>query len=81
MLKIQNMMDIDVGLLQWSIKVLMKNIWWSHNYKSAIKNENISDKELAEELLKPIVTKFNKSTRTFYRQYLGCKSSRYAIDT
>ena len=28
--------------------------------KSAIKNENISDKELAEELHKPIIRKFNK---------------------
>ena len=29
--------------------------------KSAIKNENISNKELAKELHKPIIRKFNKS--------------------
>ena len=34
--------------------------------KSAIKNENISNKELAEELHKPIIRKFNKKgTLTF----------------
>ena len=36
---------------------------------SGIKNEHISNKELAEELHKPIIRKFNI---TFYRQYLGC---------
>ena len=39
---------------------------------SAIKNENISNTELAEELHKPIIREFNKSTLAFYRQYLGC---------
>ena len=41
---------------------------------SGIKNENISKKELAEELHKPIIKKFlkRKSRLTFYRQYLGC---------
>ena len=37
-----------------------------------VKNENISNKELAEELHKPITRKFKKSTITFYRQYFGC---------
>ena len=37
---------------------------------------------VAEELHKPIIRKFNKKilSITFYRQYLGCRSSRYAID-
>ena len=49
--------------------------------KSAIKNEIISNKELAEELHKPIIIKFNKrKVHTFYRQYLGRRSSRYATD-
>ena len=38
-----------------------------------VKNENISKKELAEELHKPIIRNFKKkSTLNFYRQYLGC---------
>ena len=47
-----------------------------------VKNEIISTKELAEELHKPIIRKFEKrkSTITFYRQYLGRRSNRYAID-
>ena len=45
---------------------------------SSIKNENISNKELAKELQKPIIREFNK--RKVYRQYLGRISSRYAID-
>ena len=50
---------------------------------SGIKNENISNKELAEELHKPVIRKFNKRkvhSFTFYRQYLGPRFSRYAID-
>ena len=40
-------------------------------FSGAVENENMSDKELAEELLKPIIRKFNvtKSITTFY---LGC---------
>ena len=46
------------------------------------KNENISNKELAEELHKPIIRKFKKKkiTLIFYRQYFGCWSCWYAID-
>ena len=51
---------------------------------SGIKNENISNKELMEELHKPIIRNFNTrkvhSTLTFYWQYLGCRSSRYKIN-
>ena len=51
----------------------------------AIKNEIISNKELAEELHKPITRKFvdsptPKSTLTFCRQYLRRRSSKYVID-
>ena len=64
------MIDINVDLLQWSINFLIKKS------DSCIKNENISNKhpldlacvakvsdrtrELAEELHKPIIRKFNK---------------------
>ena len=41
-------------------------------FGSGNRNENISNKELAEELHKSIIRKFNKkSTITFYWQYLG----------
>ena len=39
---------------------------------SGIKNDNIPNKELGEELHKPIIRKFNKKNIfIFYRQYLG----------
>ena len=62
-------MDINADLLQWINKFFDKR-----TSGSGIKNEIISDKELAEELHKPITRKFKKqkSTLTFYRQYLGC---------
>ena len=44
-----------MDLLQWSINFLIKNL-----LISGIKNEIISNKELAEELHKPIITKFKK---------------------
>ena len=47
LLKIQNMMDINVYLLQWFINFLMKK-----TSGSGIRNNNISNKELAEELHK-----------------------------
>ena len=40
-----------------------KNFWWT------IKNENISNKELAEELNKPIIWKFNK--RKVHSRFVG----------
>ena len=42
------MMDISVDLVQWSINFLIK-------VGNGIKNENISDQLLAEELQKPII--------------------------
>ena len=53
--KTQNMMDIKVDLLQWSI-----NIWMKRSSDSGNKNENISDQQLVEELHKPIIRKFKK---------------------
>ena len=63
------MMDINVDFLQWFINFLIKKI-----LVVVFKNENISNKELAEELHKPIVRKFKKKkiTLIFYRQYFGC---------
>ena len=52
LLKIQNIMDIKELLLRWFI-----NFWIK---KTSIENENISNKELAEELHKPIIRNFNK---------------------
>ena len=49
------MMDIKVDLLQWSITFLIKK-----TSGSGIKNENISNKELAEELHKPMMIKIEK---------------------
>ena len=54
LLKIQNMIDINVGLLQWCIDFLIKK-----TSGSGIKNENISNKKLVEESHKPIIRKFN----------------------
>ena len=47
------MMDVNVDLLQRSVKFLIKKI-------SGKGIKNISNKELAEELHKPIIKKFNK---------------------
>ena len=44
------MVDINVDLLQWFINF----------FGGVIKNENMSKKELAEELQKPIIRKFKK---------------------
>ena len=48
------MMDIKEVMLQWFINFDKKTSG------SGIKNENISNKELVEELHKPIIRKFNK---------------------
>ena len=66
------MIDVNVDLLQWFI-----NFFDKKPSSSSIKNENISDKKLVEELHKPIG---KKTTLTFYGQYLWCRFSRYAIN-
>ena len=55
LLKIQNMMNINVDLLQWSINFSIKKL-----QAEQLKNENISNNELAKEFHKPIIRKFNK---------------------
>ena len=65
------MMDVNVDFLQQFINVLIKKtsggsatLAFSEalatQKKFAVENENISNKELAEELHKPIIRKFNK---------------------
>ena len=55
-------MDINVDMIQWSINVLIKKSGGAATLanKSTIKNENNSNKELAEESQKPIIKTFNK---------------------
>ena len=65
------MMDVNVDFLQQFINVLIKKTSGgaatlalsealATQKKFAVENENISNKELAEELHKPIIRKFNK---------------------
>ena len=52
-----------MDLFQWFINFLIKELLVEPlrlQNKSAIKSENISNKELTEELHKPIIGKFNK---------------------
>ena len=61
--KIQNMMDIKGFLLQCSINVLIKKksaLCASKFADNGIKNENMSDQQLAEELHKPSIKTFKK---------------------
>ena len=51
----QNMMDVNTYLLQWLISFFDKK-----TTSRAVKNENMQNKELAEELHKPIIRKFEK---------------------
>ena len=69
LLKIRNIMDINVNSLQWSINFLIKK-----NLGGRVKNGNISNKKLSQELYKPVIRKFNKGKvqSLFIPQYLGC---------
>ena len=74
LLRIQDMMDIDVGSPQQSANFFIKNSFCFHVQRhyaararyensasgSGIKNKNISIQVLAEELRKPIIRKFKK---------------------
>ena len=64
---------------QCGLSSMIYNVFNKRTSGSAIKNGNISNKELAQELHKPIIKNFNSTIR-FYRQYFGCRSSRYVID-
>ena len=55
LLKTQNMMDVKEVLLWWFTTFLIKQ-----TSGSSIKNEKMSDQQLAEELHKPIILKFKK---------------------
>ena len=55
LLKIQNIIDINVDFFQWFINFLIKK-----TSSGTVKNEIISNKELAEELHKRIIRKFEK---------------------
>ena len=56
----------------WNIKKILK---YEKVSGGAIKNENMSNKKLAELLHKTIIRKFKKrKVLIFYRQYLGCWS-------
>ena len=54
-LKIRNMMDINADLPEWFINFLTKK-----TSGGTVKNENISNKYLAEKLCKPILRKSEK---------------------
>ena len=74
-------MDINVDLLQWFINVLIKKTAGGASTlakKSDVKNKNILNKELAEELNKPIIRKFKK--RKVHSTFIDNRSSRYAIN-
>ena len=58
--KIQNMMGINTDLLQWFINILKKNLPTPNISRRAITNENMSHQQSAEELLKPMIRKFEK---------------------
>ena len=60
------MMDINVELLQWFIIVFIKE-----PSCITVKNEIISNKELAEELDKPIIKKFQKGKVHSYLQTIS----------
>ena len=63
----------------WSVTFLIKKVGGvaALSNKFIIKIEIISNKELAEELHKLIIRKFNKRKvqSPFFRQYFGCRSS------
>ena len=73
------MMDINAHFFQWSINFLIKEASGgavtvarsealATRNKSALKNENMSNKDLAEELHKPIIRKFEKR-KVFFNKY------------
>ena len=54
LLRIRNVMDIKEVFLPWFINILIKNS------SGVIKNENMSNEKLAEELQKPNIRKFER---------------------
>ena len=72
LLKIQNMTDINVNLLQWFIK----SFWQKKTPGSGIKN--IPNKQLTEELHKSIIRKINK--RKKHSPFVDNISGAYLAD-
>ena len=65
-------------LSQRGLSSIVFNFFIKKTSDSGYKNENTSNKELAEELYKPIIRKRNEKSRvTFSRKCLGCRYSRY----
>ena len=54
------MIGINMVLLQWSIYFLIKKNWWCcyATNKSSVEYDNMTNKESAEKLHKPITRKF-----------------------
>ena len=76
-------MDIKGVLFQWFINSLIKNLLLRVKFAGgAVKNKNISSKELAEELHKPFIRNIEKrkSYSSFIDIVWGCLSSRYTIN-
>ena len=67
------MMNINVDFVQWSITVLIKKTSGS-GFMTNHCPLDLATPEVAEELQKLIIRKFEKKTSkvTSYRQYLGC---------
>ena len=63
-LRIQKKYDV----YQRGLALMVYNFFDIKSSGGTTKNENISNKELAEELWKPIIRKFKKKTSIFYRQ-------------
>ena len=66
------MMDINAKLLQWSINFFIRKLQMEQ-----LKMKRISKRVTQTSYKK---TSEKESILTFYRQYLGRRSSRYAID-
>ena len=85
MLKTQNILNIKMALRQWFIHFFDKKsglLVDKYASVSGIKNVNISIRELAEELYKPITRKFKKSKvhSSFLDNIWGCWSCWHAIN-
>ena len=85
MLKTQNILNIKMALRQWFIHFFNKKsglLVDKYASVSGIKNVNISIRELAEELYKPITRKFkkNKVHSSFIDNIWGCCSCWHTIN-
>ena len=74
--------DSKYNWFQYGIASMVYKFFDKRTSGSGIKNENVCNLELPEELSKPIVKNFKKKKGkfTFYWQYLGWRFSIYAIN-